>query len=55
MNFADLLRFTLVGFVAALSWAGITPRFDGIDPLSLAAAFVGGYPAKPWTTWYPAE
>lgn len=41
---ADLLRFTLVGFAAALSWAGMTPRFDGIDPLSLAAAFVGGYP-----------
>ena len=41
---ADLLRFTLVGFAAALSWTGITPRFDGVDPLSLAAAFVGGYP-----------
>jgi heavy metal translocating P-type ATPase len=44
MEFADLLRFTLVGFAAALSWTGITPRFDGIDPLALVAAFVGGYP-----------
>jgi heavy metal translocating P-type ATPase len=44
MEFADLLRFTLVGFAAALSWTGVTPRFAGIDPLSLAAAFVGGYP-----------
>ena len=41
---ADLLRLALVGFAAAVSWTGIAPRFDGIDPISLAAAFVGGYP-----------
>jgi len=41
---ADLVRFALVGGAAAASWTGVSPRFDGLEPLSLAAALVGGYP-----------
>ena len=41
---ADLIRAAGVGAAAALSWFGFSPRFDGIEPVSLVAAFAGGYP-----------
>jgi heavy metal translocating P-type ATPase len=41
---ADLVRLAVVGAAAGASWFGITPRFDGIEPVSLVLAFVGGYP-----------
>lgn len=41
---ADLVRLAVVGAAAAGSWFGVTPRIDGIEPLSLVLAFVGGYP-----------
>ena len=44
VDLADLVRFGLVGAAAAASWTGVSPRFDGLEPLSLVAALVGGYP-----------
>jgi heavy metal translocating P-type ATPase len=44
IDMADLVRFALVGAAAAASWTDVSPRFDGLEPLSLAAALVGGYP-----------
>ena len=41
---ADLVRFALVGAAAAASWTGVSPRLDGLEPVSFAAALVGGYP-----------
>jgi heavy metal translocating P-type ATPase len=40
----DLVRLALVGIAGAASWTGVSPRFDGLEPLSLCAALVGGYP-----------
>jgi P-type Cu+ transporter len=40
----DLIRAAMVAAAGALSWFGVSPRFDGIEPLSLVAACVGGYP-----------
>ena len=41
---ADLARLVILAAGATASWRGISPRFDGIEPLSLAAALMGGYP-----------
>jgi cation transport ATPase len=40
----DLARWLIVALGAITSWRDTTPRFDGIEPLSLAAAIVGSYP-----------
>jgi cation transport ATPase len=37
----DLARWVIVALGAITSWRGSTPRFDGIEPLSLAAVIVG--------------
>ena len=41
---AELLRVILVGVAAALSWAGIMPRFGGTAVLTVAVVAAGGYP-----------
>ena len=41
---AELLRVILVGVAAALSWAGIMPRFGGTAVLTVAIVAAGGYP-----------
>src|ERR1017187_4927318 len=44
VDVADLVRFALVGAAAAASWTGVSPRLTGLEPVSLAAALIGGYP-----------
>ncbi|HUI80789.1 MAG TPA: cation-translocating P-type ATPase [Bryobacteraceae bacterium] len=39
----DLFTFALVGIAAAVSWAGIVPRINGIDLLAVTAVLGGGY------------
>jgi len=40
---ADLVTLALVGIAAAVSWAGIVPRINGIDLLAVVAVLGGGY------------
>ena len=40
----DLFIFALVGIAAAVSWARILPRVNGIDVLAVTAVLGGGYP-----------
>jgi P-type Cu+ transporter len=40
----DLFIFAMVGVAAAVSWARILPRINGIDVLAVTAVLGGGYP-----------
>lgn len=40
----DLVIFAMVGIAAAVTWAGIVPRINGIDLLAVTAVLGGGYP-----------
>lgn len=40
----DLFIFAMVGVAAAMSWARILPRINGIDVLAVTAVLGGGYP-----------
>ena len=41
---ADVFRLVVTCAAAAASWTANSPRLEGFEPVSLAAAVVGGYP-----------